>query len=208
MPITDRVDPGLWEDKRTNLQIAQELAGPLGIKVHGEKDELYWDLVAKIVAMSSDISAEEFKTDFTQTFWDDVFLSERLLDPGRRWNMLCTLPHESRHSFQFGEDKLMATKYPTNTAFRTKMEADASVCNLTMRMWRFPFAARGALIDSVVHNIRRYSIKESDGEVLHSMLTTHVDIIDQGIAMHNIALVSKPSSIVIDWLVENGYAIW
>ena len=100
----------------------------------------------------------------------------------------------------------MPSKYLGNTAYRTKQEADASIANLVMRMWRSPGASRDDIVDHIVTHINSYGIKDVDTIVLRKILHTYVSIIDQLLAMDNVELICPEAAFTIKWIKENGYA--
>jgi hypothetical protein len=192
----------------TNLDIAKIIGNEFGAVVHGEKKGWYWKYMSYAVGLFSDIKPSEFLGNFSQTFGKHIYLSDRALK-GSKMSCIQTDVHECRHKRQFYKDPFMAVKYLTNTAFRTKMEVDASLANLVLKVWNRPGSTVDSIIDEIIGHISAYGIKKVDTAVMRSMFQVHADIIKQiakqGWPMPVLEAYCPEAAFAIKWLTDRCF---
>lgn len=155
-----------------------------------KKDSNLMRVIAGFVDTFSQISVEEFMSNYSTTFYDSIYLC---FDPKKANPMttISVLTHEIQHVIDFRKNPINAITYLTSTASRGHLEYKPMVTGLELR-----HAYNGDIGDlrALAETKRPYGLKDEDIEVLYKSLKSAAVTVTMG------KFITEPGNIAVRWL--------
>jgi len=165
-----------------------------------KRNAVEMQLVSRLLDSIGIVDKDAFLQHFATTIGRRIYVPFEIGIPTVNWSlwgqiMVCT--HECQHIVQY--DQLgpikFAWKYTTNSAGRTRLEAEAYRCQLELNFWR-----TGQLLsaDDLASSLKSYGVTDTDLEVAETFLRISGESVCRG------AVINPTSRVAIDWLNVNA----